>query len=79
VLDVADLSVWRDIQYLAPGGRPGDWLAEQPLASGAYALLGDNTTVSTDSRQWSAAAGGIPGSQILGRVYEPFWVTPDSH
>jgi hypothetical protein len=33
--------------------------------------LGDNTTVSTDSRHWSA---GVPVGQIIGRVYQPFWL-----
>ncbi len=75
VLEVADLCVWRDLHYLAPDGLPGDWQADGPLPPGSYALLGDNTTVSTDSRQW---AEGVPGNRILGRVYQPFWAG-DSH
>lgn len=70
-LDVTDLCVWRDIYYLAPGGLSGDWEAESPLPPGTCALLGDNTTVSTDSRQWMA---GVPAGRILGRVYQPFWL-----
>jgi hypothetical protein len=69
-LEVTDLVVWRDVYYLPPSGLAGEWHADQPLAAGCYALLGDNTTVSIDSRQWSA---GVPAGKILGRVYGPFW------
>jgi signal peptidase I len=74
-LDVSDLCVWRDIYYLAPSGLPGDWQAEAPLPPDSYALLGDNTTVSTDSRHWSA---GVPVGQIIGRVYQPFWLADEA-
>ena len=73
-LEATDLCIWRDIYYLAPGGLSVDWEAESPLPPGCYALLGDNTTVSTDSRQWT---GGVPASQILGRIYQPFWLASD--
>jgi signal peptidase I len=73
-LEVTDLCIWRDLYYLAPNGPPNDWEASEPLPPGTYALLGDNTTVSTDSRQWTA---GVPASQILGRVYQPFWLADD--
>jgi hypothetical protein len=78
-LDVTDLCIWRDLYYLPPNGLPGDWEADAPLPPGTYALLGDNTTVSIDSRQWSA---GVPARQLLGRVYQPFWLaetTGNSH
>ena len=69
--EVTDLVVWRDVHYLPPSGLAGPWQADQPLPAGHYALLGDNTPVSIDSRQWST---GVPAGQILGRVYRPFWV-----
>jgi hypothetical protein len=69
-LDVSDLVVWRDLYYLHPSGSGADWQADSPLASDSFALLGDNTAVSIDSRAW---AGGVRRGQILGLVCQPFW------
>ncbi|MCI0361939.1 MAG: S26 family signal peptidase [Planctomycetaceae bacterium] len=69
-LAVDQLRVWRDIYYLAPDTRGGDWEpVDEPLA-GSIALLGDNTSVSVDSRHWTS--GVLPGS-VRGVVYRPFW------
>ncbi|MEX2173259.1 MAG: S26 family signal peptidase [Pirellulaceae bacterium] len=71
-LELTHLQVWRDLYYLAPDGTGDRWQADGPLPSGTFALLGDNTPVSIDSRQWTVAGGQ---SRILGRVYRPFWLT----
>lgn len=70
VLDIAQLIVWRDLYYLNPQGTSHPWQADAPLGIREFALFGDNTTVSTDSRAW---AGGISEGDILGLVYAPFW------
>ncbi len=75
MLDVADLVVWRDLYYLHPRGSNQPWLADAPLRASEFALLGDNTTISTDSRAWSE---GIPASELLGTVYPPFWAPRSS-
>ena len=45
-----NLKIWRDVYYLNPYGANDDWSAGQPLAAGEYFVLGDNPTVSSDSR-----------------------------
>jgi hypothetical protein len=66
-LAVDQLRVWRDLYYLAPDGTGGDW--ESPT-DGSLPLLGDNTSISVDSRQWTT--GVVPG-QVRGLVVRPFW------
>ena len=65
-LEVSHLQVWRDIYYLTPTYLAGDWKANAPLAPEHFFLLGDNSPVSVDSRQWGE--GGIPRESILGKV-----------
>ena len=64
-VEISHLQVWRDIYYLTPTRRD-EWRAEAPLADEHYFLLGDNSPISIDSRQWDTA--GVPGRDILGRV-----------
>ena len=73
---VSHLKVWRDLHYLEPLGTSRPWQAEQPLASGEFALLGDNPPVSIDARHWPGS-GGISRSQMLGPVIHPFWASAD--
>lgn len=75
MLDVADLVVWRDLYYLHPRGSNQPWQSDAPLGPAEFALLGDNTTISTDSRAWP---GGVPASELLGTVYPPFWASRSS-
>jgi len=70
-IEITEPRIWRDIYYLDPQGLSRPWESSAPLASGEYALLGDNQPVSIDSRHWQPAA--IPRSAILGHVYQPFW------
>jgi hypothetical protein len=74
-LDVTDLVVWRDLYYLHPSGTANPWQADAPLPPQSFALLGDNTSISTDSRAWTS---GVPVGDILGAVYQPFWAPQDS-
>ncbi|HEX5105120.1 MAG TPA: S26 family signal peptidase, partial [Pirellulaceae bacterium] len=71
-VQVTDLKIWRDIYYLAPFGTASRWQADQPLAAGEFALLGDNPPASEDSREWPGS-GGISRSEFLGVVMRPFW------
>jgi signal peptidase I len=64
-LEVSHIQVWRDIYHLSPNRLGSDWQAEAPLADDQFFLLGDNSPVSIDSRQWG---GGVPRDQIVGRV-----------
>jgi signal peptidase I len=69
-LAVDELRVWRDIYYLAPDGTGGDWEQSPESAESSLALLGDNTSVSVDSRHWTT--GVLPGA-VRGIVSRPFW------
>jgi type IV secretory pathway protease TraF len=69
---VSNLQVWRDIYHLEPLGTPRPWQADAALASGEFALLGDNPPASDDSRHWPGS-GGVPRGKLLGRVTRPFW------
>jgi hypothetical protein len=70
--EVAHLRVWRDIYYLDPQGLPRPWRASAPLTKGQVALLGDNQSVSTDTRHWASDA---VFRDVLGCVYRSFWAT----
>jgi signal peptidase S26 family len=69
-LNVSDLQVWRDAYYLAPDNTGRDWQADPSQDPQGVALLGDNTAVSIDGRNWPL---GPKASQIRGIVYRPFW------
>lgn len=64
-LKVSHLQVWRDIYYLTPTYLAGEWKANAPLAPEHFFLLGDNSPVSLDSRQWG---NGVAREEIVGRV-----------
>ena len=74
-LKVSHLQVWRDLYHLEPLGTGRTWHAAAPLPAGQIALLGDNPTISTDSRHWPQE--GVPLSNVLGKVYHisPFGST----
>jgi hypothetical protein len=71
-LSVDELRVWRDVYYLAPDGTGHDWKLSLEPGPKTLALLGDNTSVSIDSRHW---ASGVLPSSVRGVVYRPFWAT----
>ena len=72
---VDELRVWRDIYYLAPDGTSREWTAPDPPGNGRVVLLGDNASVSIDSRQWESSP---KLSQVYGVVRHPFWAAGDA-
>jgi hypothetical protein len=62
-VSVSNLSLARDVHYSGPLGV-SDWEAPQPLTVEQWFVLGDNVSVSVDSRRWSS----IEASSILGPV-----------
>lgn len=68
---VQDLAVYRDLFYVDPIGLRRPWMAENRVPPGCIAVLGDNPHVSRDSRHWQG--DGVPMSDVLGRVYKPFF------
>ena len=69
-LAVDELRVWRDIYYLAPDNTGRDWTLPPAASVHALTLLGDNTSVSVDSRNWTS---GVSPAAVRGLVYHPFW------
>ncbi len=51
-LTVRNLKIWRDIYYLHPQGTSQAWYLPQPLGQKELFVLGDNSPISTDSRQF---------------------------
>lgn len=63
-LEMADLQVLRDVYYLNPHGRAGDWEVDEPLGEDEYFLLGDNPPNSRDSRHY----GPVKRAALVGTV-----------
>ena len=65
-IELNHLRVLRDIYYLPPLGKQGEWRMETELAADCFAVLGDNQPISVDSRHWPPQA--IPRAAIRGVV-----------
>jgi ribosomal protein S27E len=68
---ISQARVLRDIYYLEPGNTSAPWHADERVPAGHYLVLGDNPTISTDSRQWPHPE--VSRTNVLGRVTQPFW------
>lgn len=76
-LTVGNLKLFRDTYYTAAGGGPIVKAEGEPdmtlfVQPGHYLCMGDNSTQSSDGREW----GTVPERLMLGRalvVYFPFW------
>lgn len=62
-LELSDLTLWRDVYYGSPPGKPPGWQAR--LADDEYFVLGDNSAASLDSRAWPTA--GVAASDFVGK------------
>lgn len=62
-LELSDLRLFRDVYYRPPRGRPAG--RQVRLAGDEYFVLGDNSAVSLDSRDWSRA--GIKAESFVGK------------
>ncbi|MGO9559560.1 MAG: signal peptidase I [Acidimicrobiales bacterium] len=63
--------------YLPKGTQIGEGIRKQTIPAGEYFMMGDNRSVSCDSRVW----GLVPASDIVGRVFLVIWRDghPDFH
>ena len=71
---VRKLRVWRDIYLLEPRGTGRPWSAGRRLGKDQYFVLGDNQSVSIDSRHWES--GGIELQTLRGVVSGPQRAAP---
>jgi signal peptidase I len=55
--------------WLPAGTQLGRAIPEQKIPTGRFFMMGDNRSISCDSRYW----GTIPGSSIIGKVLILWW------
>lgn len=67
-LRLESIRIWRDIYYRGPGADGPYWSPPAPLADDEYFLLGDNPTLSRDSRHWPARSA--LRSNLRGKVWK---------
>lgn len=60
------LKITRDVYYLDSSNVGQPWELSRPIDAGCYFVLGDNPSLSEDSRQWRSSC--LPRSSIRGKV-----------
>ncbi len=67
-VEIAEVRVYRDIDYSRPARVNARWAYDQPVKLGKdeYFILGDNSEVSLDSRCWIDGPG-VPSSLLVGK------------
>ena len=63
--EITGLQIYRDVYYLDPTNRLGDWLPGLRLGKDEYFLLGDNVPLSRDSRSLPSA---VTRKSLIGKV-----------
>lgn len=58
-----------DEPYVEPARRDQETIPERTIPEGEYLLLGDNRSMSCDSRRW----GTVPRDNLIGPVYAVYW------
>jgi signal peptidase I len=70
-VEIRELRVFRDVYYTRPAGGHGRWGLDSPVQLGddEYFVLGDNSSISEDSRTWpqgpSLSGGLLVGKPLL--------------
>jgi signal peptidase I len=69
-VQIWDLRVYRDVYYTHPVGVQGRWGLAEPVAlgEGEYFVLGDNSSISSDSRTWPGGPA-VAASLLLGKPF----------
>lgn len=65
---LSDVRIYRDVYYTHPIGPQGPWALAEPCTLGdrEYFVLGDNSPISDDSRNW-ATGPGVDADLLLGK------------
>jgi signal peptidase I len=73
-VQIEDLQVFRDVYYDHPVGVEARWGLDSPvlLSDNEYFVLGDNSTVSQDSRTWSRGPG-VSTELFVGKPFLVHW------
>jgi signal peptidase I len=58
-----------DEPYVEPERRDQETIPEKTVPNGEYLLLGDNRSMSCDSRRW----GTVPRENLIGPVFAVYW------
>jgi type IV secretory pathway protease TraF len=64
-LVVRNLQIWRDVYYLHPFGTAAAWEQSKALGRHEMFVLGDNSPLSNDSRQFELP---LSANDFVGRV-----------
>jgi signal peptidase I len=73
-VEIRDLRLLQDAYYTRPRGVDARWGVDRPvrLLSGEYFVLGDNSTISLDSRTWPDGPA-VPSDLLVGKPFLVFF------